>query len=348
MHKPLSKRPRTSSITSDQADSLSMSSFSETISSDIVICVAINAMVADKSFGIQSSSAISALNTAKALVKWIPKNINEVESLQTQLQDILSPCIQSLSSSSTANATVRAKMWSKYHAVRTSAVYLDAWKAFLQKSSASQMETSPMFCQYVGHQLFLHLIKSSCTFTTNNGNCEIPLELSDEEIQALRYTAGYIPRSLKKKILKSSRDPEQQQDLVLCLDDLLSDGTEEPSESEEWLTALNRGGLLCVNNMTFELFYSMELEFRRHIGAEGINSDTAEMMEKNENVLFCWCIISASWEEECSSILLPMIIQLWITIRGYSLCSAWIEKYKLAQKKTVQKSKSLRKELAKD
>ena len=128
----------------------------------------------------------------------------------------------------------------------------------------------------------------------------------------------------------------------------LSDGTEEPSESEEWLTALNRGGLLCVNNMTFELFYSMELEFCRHIGAEGINSDTAEMMEKNENVLFCWCIISASWEEECSSILLPMIIQLWITIRGYSLCSAWIEKYKLAQKKTVQKSKSLRKELAKD
>ena len=57
--------------------------------------------------------------------------------------------------------------------------------------------------------------------------------------------------SEKKKILKSSRDPEQQQDLVLCLDDLLSDGTEEPSESEEWLTALNRGGLLCVNNMTF-------------------------------------------------------------------------------------------------
>ena len=66
--------------------------------------------------------------------------------------------------------------------------------------------------------------------------------------------------------------------------------------------------------MTFELFYSMELEFCRHIGAEGINSDTAEMME-NENVLFCWCIISASWEEKCSSILLPMIIQLWITIR---------------------------------
>ena len=47
---------------------------------------------------------------------------------------------------------------------------------------------------------------------------------------------------LKKKILKSSRDHKQKQDLVLCLEDLLADETEEPSESAEWLTALNRGG----------------------------------------------------------------------------------------------------------
>jgi hypothetical protein len=100
--------------------------------------------------------------------------------------------------------------------------------------------------------------------------------------------------------------------------------------------------------MTFELFYAMELEFRKHVGGEGINFDAAEMMERNEDVLLCWNIISASWDEECSSSLLQMIIKLWITIRGYSLSSAWIEKYKAANKKTVQKSKSLRKELAKE
>ena len=135
---------------------------------------------------------------------------------------------------------------------------------------------------------------------------------------------------------------------MLCLEDLLADETEEPSESAEWLTALNRGGLLCVNNMTFELFYAMELEFRKHVGGEGINFDAAEMMERNEDVLLCWNIISASWDEECSSSLLQMIIKLWITIRGYSLSSAWIEKHKAANKKTVQKSKSLRKEIAKE
>ena len=324
--------------------------FSETISSDMVICVAINALVADKAFAIPSASAISALNTAKMLVKWIPTKLIEVESLQNQLQHILSPCIKSISLSSKANASVRSKMWQQYHSVRTSTVYLDAWKAFLQKSSTIHTEAaSLMFCQYVGHQLFLHLIKSNCTLSTNDApNHHIPLELTDEEIQALRYTAGYIPRSLKKKILKSSRDHKQKQDLVLCLEDLLADETEEPSESAEWLTALNRGGLLCVNNMTFELFYAMELEFRKHVGGEGINFDAAEMMERNEDVLLCWNIISASWDEECSSSLLQMIIKLWITIRGYSLSSACIEKYKAANKKTVQKSKSLRKELAKE
>ena len=64
-----------------------------------------------------------ALNTAKALVKWISTNLHEVELLQTLLTDILSPCIQMVSCSSTANAKIRAKMWSKYHSVRTSAVY---------------------------------------------------------------------------------------------------------------------------------------------------------------------------------------------------------------------------------
>lgn len=89
----------------------------------------------------------------------------------------------------------------------------------------------------------------------------MPIDLTDEEIQALCYTTGYIPRSLKKKkILKSSRPP-QQQGLLLCLDDLLSDGTEEPTQPAEWITAVNRGGLLFVNNMTFELLNSMEHEF---------------------------------------------------------------------------------------
>ena len=42
---------------------------------------------------------------------------------------------------------------------------------------------------------------------------------------------------------------------------------------------------------------------------------------------------------------LVMIIDMWITVRGFSFASAWIEKYKSANKKSVQKSKGVRKQL---
>ena len=103
------------------------------------ICVAINSLVTDKAFSIPSSPAMLTLNTAKALVKWIPTNLHEVELFQTQLTNILSSCVQLVPYSSTANATIRAKMWSKYHSLCASAVYRNAWTGFIQKSGHLEM-----------------------------------------------------------------------------------------------------------------------------------------------------------------------------------------------------------------
>ena len=53
-------------------------------------------------------------------------------------------------------------------------------------------------------------------------------------------------------------------------------------------------------------------------------------------------MISADWEE-AEAVLLQMIIEHWVTVRGFSYASAFLEKYKRANKKTVQKSKGTRK-----
>ena len=68
-------------------------------------------------------------------------------------------------------------------------------------------------------------------------------------------------------------------------------------------------------------------------------------IDSNENVLFYWCIVCAEWEEDTAQILLGMISDLWITIRGFSAVSGWFEQYKKAHMKTVQKSKGIRKQL---
>ena len=130
--------------------------------------------------------------------------------------------------------------------------------------------------------------------------------------------------------------------------DLLDDGDEDSDESTDWLNLVNRGGLTQVNNTTYELFLAMEHELRRHLcrGQPTVLSDQVKQaIIKNDEVEFLWSIIGADWEQESSSVLLEMVVTQWVKIRGFAYASAWIEKYKVAQKTTTQKSKGVRKQL---
>ena len=154
-----------------------------------------------------------------------------------------------------------------------------------------------------------------------------------------------MPRALKKKLLKSAHPLKE--DLQLCLLDLLDDGDEEPSGSQDWVTLLlDRGGLTRINTNTLDVFLAMERELRKHISldrapdlAEHVNSSIIN----NEDVQFFWSIVSADWDERSAAVLLEMVVCQWVKIRGFSVASAWVEKYKAAHKTTTQKSKGVRK-----
>ena len=61
---------------------------------------------------------------------------------------------------------------------------------------------------------------------------------------------------------------------------------------------------------------------------------------------FFWCILSQDIDDpEQSEELLLEIIKLCVTVRGFSMVASWVEAYKHCQKKTVQKSTSLRKSI---
>ena len=68
------------------------------------------------------------------------------------------------------------------------------------------------------------------------------------ETNAVRYAAGYIPRSLKKKLIKSTNPLKD--DLQLCLMQLIDDDGSEPhvDDSKDWLEKIDRGGLIKVKN----------------------------------------------------------------------------------------------------
>ena len=64
--------------------------------------------------------------------------------------------------------------------------------------------------------------------------------------------------------------------------------------------------------------------------------------------LFYWTIASADFEiddDEVHNVLLKMIVELYVTMRGFSYASMWMEKYKKSSKKPTQRSNSLRRDL---
>ena len=92
-------------------------------------------------------------------------------------------------------------MWASYNSLRTSDEYQQMWEMFLLNSVKAPI-FCPMFCQYMGHHLFRHLVLSQ----TSVQRCTSQLlttELTYEQLNGLRYAAGYVPRALMKKISRS-------------------------------------------------------------------------------------------------------------------------------------------------
>ena len=78
---------------------------------------------------------------------------------------------------------------------------------------------------------------------------------------------------------------------------------------------------------------------------EGIKQKAIDCIIKNEDVKLHWSILAANWGDNESNALLHMLVNHWVTIRGFSFTGSFMEKYKQKHKRTVEKSKGIRKNL---
>ena len=144
----------------------------------------------------------------------------------------------------------------------------------------------------------------------------------------------------RKKLERGSHPLKEE--LILCLYEMTEEDIDgNRSDSEDWINLVDRGGLKHVNSAVFMLFAAMERCVRKRISntRQPTFDQLKEVIVTGEDVLFHWAIVSASWDEEEATTLLPMIVQLWVTMRGFSYASAWMENYKKINKKSVQKTK---------
>ena len=59
------------------------------------------------------------------------------------------------------------------------------------------------------------------------------------------------------------------------------------SISVNWINLVNRGDLVCMNNLTFDLFLAMEYELHNYIGHENIAKEAAHKKKIVRMFLFC-------------------------------------------------------------
>ena len=132
--------------------------------------------------------------------------------------------------------------------------------------------------------------------------------------------------------------------MIFCLFSLSGDETTD-SRTKDWTNLMDRGGLWHVNDMVYDFFYTLETELQEQLAKtekiETCLNGVTEKMIVNEDVLFRWWLNSVDFDDAISGRLIKRIINLYITIRGFSFAANFIAKYKKDTQKNLQMSNHL-------
>lgn len=227
----------------------------------------------------------------------------------------------------------REKLWMKFHQVRSNDKFRRKWETFLSKLC---LPADPVFYQQLSLIAFESRVASSVQICAAAHAME-PKDLNFEEMNALRYVGGYILRSISK------------QHEIKCLTKATENTDPENNPSEEWVCAVDRGGLIHITDSFCDTLCSAELTIRTELNASNNTFDQGRLHEAvldNSDVLFNWCLASVDIEEQDASTLFEAVISKFITIRGFSFSKSIVELYKQQHKKSTQKSKPLRRKVS--
>ena len=318
----------------------------------VMLRKALQHLIDDRSFHLAVEPAATALQQANCVLDWgcQQANTSAFKGFEKELVQELSVCFPSGDVSKHSFVTIRSDICRSYHSIRTSPHFVTLWCNFVKKATTCQ-EPQPVFYQEVTDLIFEELLQSALPVNTDNTPSEAAA-ISYEDANAIHYTAGYVCRKTYNKIQCSNLPAKTE--LTKCVMGLLKDNEEEAvaSSAADWVNEVDRGGLWKVQEGTYMLFASMEEEVREHFQTghvrhmkDGFKERVSIAVSTNDEVLFHWCMLTAEIEEVHAQVVLDMLITLWITIRGFSFASAFLEMYKQEKKRGLQQSKALRKDI---
>ena len=250
-------------------------------------------------------------------------------------------------------SAAREKMWTRYHTIRNSPVFVALWNAFLKSAGVTSEDSGAvavtLLFQTISDKLFEKRIRLHCPVRSSASESETTsTSLSYEEENALRYAAGYVLKNVKKHVASSGASNRAL--IIETIDSLAVNADIDDDVSSDWIKLVDRGGLVHISDDLFFVFEAVELEIRKYFNVKIANSsvscDIVSSVLSSNGVQFYWSMVSTTIAEDISEELLKLLVSQWITIRGHSFARSFVEIYKQQNKKHIQKSKSLRKKLS--
>ena len=144
------------------------------------------------------------IQSARELEFWLIRNTDKAAAFMVLWRGIMEPC-----SGLPSKKKEREKMWSTYHTIRTSRDFVQLWEELLAISTSAPPE--PLLYQHFSHLLFQRQLEEKLPSSSTIPTEEKPL--TEVELKALRYTAGFVPHSLLRKMSKSTHPKKKE----LCL-----------------------------------------------------------------------------------------------------------------------------------
>lgn len=281
------------------------------------------------------------------------------EKFSIEYTSAIDKIFSSLSKRIRSPTTKRTRAWEAFHQEREKTLPR-LWHSIFV---SMKMEEDSLFTQSVNQELFQQKLHE---YLSKPGKSAIAAEvqLTFDELNAMRYACGYIPHKLLKRYGKQKGSRARH--FVKCLKGMAMDPDEvvedEAVASEEsdillftksWINRVDRGGLFPLNDQTFCLFADIEKLVRGLLPKHMLSTSSdniSKVIEKilsNDDVQLQWAVVSLDINsDEESQELLQEVITKWVTVRGFSIASTWIEIYKQACKETTSKSTGLRKHLS--
>ena len=309
---------------------------------------ALNDLLEDDGFKRGTDRLEAVVKVAKKVKEWVERNNREAGYFQRQLLRHMGKCLDQ----GVHTVARRETMVGKYHKFRASKAYKNFWNTFLSVAGCGSPTTDadPAFFQHVSHHIFTSLLKNTFPLPEDSSAGTTSDFLSFEDKNAIRYVAGSVCTKLYKKLKKCKSN---ECDLAFGIEDMVEEESEiRNDESKLWVDSIDRGGLFKVNDCTYAFFLTIESVVRKYFQVKkirelepGSKDLIVDEAVEDEDVKLQWSAISVELNELDGASLMRMIIERWVTIRGFSFAGAYIEIYKQASKKSLQKSKGLRTKL---